>query len=154
MIRCKSCGAAHPPNTLFCDECGDNLLNSVSVNTGMLQDLPTNRATAPFIKFALIAPENGQRVDFVLKTELLIGRTDPSVSAFPEIDLGRVVPVAQGVSRRHARVFRSGQQVMLEDLNSLNGTYVRGLRLASHRPQTLQPGDELRFGQVSLRIDF
>lgn len=51
-----------------------------------------------------------------------------------------------GVSRRHARILVEGADVTLEDLDSQNGTYVRGRKIASR--EMLTDGDELRFGPV------
>ena len=53
-----------------------------------------------------------------------------------------------GVSRRHARIVVEGAHITLEDLNSQNGTYVRGEKIAGRAP--LADGDEIRFGPVSV----
>lgn len=52
------------------------------------------------------------------------------------------------VSRRHARILVSGGQVMLEDLGSKNGTFLRGKRLTSRAP--LSDGDEILLGHVHM----
>jgi pSer/pThr/pTyr-binding forkhead associated (FHA) protein len=52
------------------------------------------------------------------------------------------------VSPRHARFVRHGQQVRVEDLGSVNGTYVR-LR-ATHR---VSVGEELRIGRQLVRLE-
>ncbi len=49
------------------------------------------------------------------------------------------------VSRRHARIVVTGGRVVLEDLGSKNGTYLRGRRI--HRPVELSDGDEICFGR-------
>ena len=51
---------------------------------------------------------------------------------------------ASEVSRRHARVVVEGARVTVEDLESRNGTFVRGR--AVHRATPLADGDEVRFG--------
>ncbi|RLC74529.1 MAG: hypothetical protein DRI81_13630, partial [Chloroflexi bacterium] len=55
-----------------------------------------------------------------------------------------------GVSRRHARIFVQGTQILVEDLNSTNYTYVSQQRLTPGQPHPLNDGDELRFGRVKL----
>ncbi len=55
------------------------------------------------------------------------------------------------VSRRHARLEVDGDQVILTDLGSANGTHVNG-RLISG-PTVLQPGDRIDVGPYSLRFD-
>jgi eukaryotic-like serine/threonine-protein kinase len=47
------------------------------------------------------------------------------------------------VSRRHARITLNGQQVVLEDLKSANGTYVNNTRVERAK---LKVGDVVRFG--------
>jgi DNA-binding winged helix-turn-helix (wHTH) protein len=58
-----------------------------------------------------------------------------------EADVRIAVPE---VSRRHARIQVAGDRVSIEDLESRNGTTVRGR--AVHRPTALADGDEVGFG--------
>lgn len=53
------------------------------------------------------------------------------------------------VSRRHAQL-RLGDALIVEDLESRNGTFVNGQRIAA--PVTLQLGDDLAFGAYELRV--
>jgi DNA-binding winged helix-turn-helix (wHTH) protein len=53
-----------------------------------------------------------------------------------------------GVSRRHARIVLEAGDVTVEDLDSQNGTYLRGERIA--RRVALTDGDDIRFGPVSV----
>ena len=55
------------------------------------------------------------------------------------------------VSRRHARIRVLERDATIEDLESKNGTYVRGERVSA-APVPLSDGDELRIGSVSLRF--
>jgi uncharacterized protein YraI len=48
------------------------------------------------------------------------------------------------VSRNHARLLRRGQQVIIEDLNSTNGTLVNGKPIVGQHP--LQPADIITIG--------
>jgi hypothetical protein len=47
-------------------------------------------------------------------------------------------------SSRHARIFREGPVVVIEDLGSTNGTYLNGELLTG--PQPLHDGDRIRIG--------
>jgi len=51
------------------------------------------------------------------------------------------------VSRHHARVIKDESGYLVEDLNSLNGTYVNRRRIERHR---LSDGDELQIGKFKL----
>ena len=51
------------------------------------------------------------------------------------------------VSRDHALIVRRGDEFHLDDLGSLNGTYVNRRRIESHR---LEDGDELQIGKYKL----
>jgi pSer/pThr/pTyr-binding forkhead associated (FHA) protein len=54
------------------------------------------------------------------------------------------------VSRRHCRFVRIGDEVLVQDLKSRNGTFVNGKRV-SH-PLPVQDGDELVLGHCSFRV--
>jgi hypothetical protein len=50
------------------------------------------------------------------------------------------------VSRRHANITWDGQQFIINDLGSSNGTFVNGVRLTG--PRVLQPGDTIGLGST------
>lgn len=56
-----------------------------------------------------------------------------------------VVIEAQGISRRHARIHLHGAAVRVDDLDSTNGSFVNGRRVATG---PLRPGDELTLDNV------
>jgi DNA-binding winged helix-turn-helix (wHTH) protein len=70
---------------------------------------------------------NGQR--WAILDELLIGRDENCDIVIPE----------RQVSRHHARIFRTAQGTLLEDLVSKNGTHVNGVLIV--QPTLLQDGD-------------
>lgn len=62
------------------------------------------------------------------------------------------VLVAHGVSRQHAQVVeRDEETFVLEDLDSTNGTYVNGSRVAN--PHVLKDQDRIRIGQFLIRFE-
>jgi hypothetical protein len=83
-------------------------------------------------------PEAGRRVELGL--EVAIGRQE-----------GDLVVEDPEVSRRHAVLRRSGGSVVVEDLDSTNGTFVNGERIRT--PMTLGPGDQVRVGRTTLEIE-
>jgi hypothetical protein len=54
------------------------------------------------------------------------------------------------VSRHHARITRHGENFLLEDLSSSNGTFLRARRLRARTPSELVDGDEIQIGSVRL----
>ena len=76
---------------------------------------------------------------------IAIGSTEAVLGRSLDADIRFDVP---GVSRRHARIVIDGEHVVLEDLGSQNGTYLRGERIRGRT--TLVDGDEVRLGPVSI----
>ncbi|MFH1842641.1 MAG: SpoIIE family protein phosphatase [bacterium] len=56
----------------------------------------------------------------------------------------------QSISREHAEILVGRDEVRIHDLGSSNGTFINGQRIAG--PRLLKPGDEVRFGSVSLSV--
>jgi hypothetical protein len=83
-------------------------------------------------------PEAGRRVELGL--EMAIGREE-----------GDLVVEDPEVSRRHAVLRRSGGSVVVEDLDSTNGTFVNGERIRG--PINVGPGDQVRVGRTTLEIE-
>jgi len=81
-------------------------------------------------------------------------RGDIRLEHFPAI-LGRghecdiSVPVGF-ISRRHCRFVLRSDEVCVQDLESLNGTFVNGRPV--NRLTPLQHGDELRLGPLAYRV--
>jgi len=93
-------------------------------------------------------------VDLPLTKEVIIGRLDPASDCFPEIDLTSDGGLKKGVSRRHAKITRRGNEVFIEDLGSMNGTFLNRKKLTPYLPQVLKNGDELQLGRLILRVGF
>ncbi len=55
------------------------------------------------------------------------------------------------VSHHHAQIYRHGNQYVIEDLGSINHTYVNGQILEGRA--YLRPGDKIRIGLVTLRFE-
>ena len=96
---------------------------------------------------------DGPGTEFRLSNdESIIGRWDADNGIFPDVDLDAFDSDAK-VSRRHARIIRTGTAYQIEDLGSTNGTYVnRGRRLLPGNPQPLDDGDEVIVGKTFLRF--
>lgn len=55
------------------------------------------------------------------------------------------------VSQLHARLFRSGQQLMVEDLGSTNGTFAGTERVSA--PRLVHGGEVLRVGSFAFEVE-
>jgi hypothetical protein len=86
--------------------------------------------------------------------DMILGRRDPTTGATPEVDLTAFAGYRMGVSRRHASLALENNQLNLWDLGSSNGTFVNGTRLTPHQPNLIRDGDEVRLGQMVIRLFF
>ena len=89
----------------------------------------------------------------VLLTEGFAGRTyELNVE---KTTVGRVEDNAfqitePSVSSHHAEIILRGNDVVIKDLNSTNGTFINGEKISE---AVLKPGQTLKFGQVELRLE-
>ena len=109
------------------------------------------------VGFAFCGPatESGPRVPagrnvyrLVLEDREVVLR--PGENVLGRVEDGVVWLESPSVSRRHARILVEEGEVILEDLASKNGTFVRGERISV--PTRLSDGDVFRLGRVSLKL--
>lgn len=98
--------------------------------------LRARRVVAPIVSLDML----GERWTMVLGDEVVIGRSE-----------GAIKVSSNAVSRQHLRITREGDDVVVRDLESRNGTQLRGINLAGALP--VRDGIELKLGhEVTLRI--
>ena len=143
--RCTACGADVEETTGTCPACGIDMPLSDEETAAFSpvpesdeqepqEPLPTGGGPALVVKKG---PDAGER--FVLDGSVVsIGR-DPASDIF----LNDIT-----VSRRHARIELSTTGAAVNDVGSLNGTYVNGERIDEASP--LNPGDEIQIGKFRL----
>ncbi len=167
MIKCPFCQTPHVDGTLFCSECGTYLLDDDQRGTdplgtseiGWVGDAAEDpaatgdyRGTGP-LAIRLSIGEHKRVVEIPLNKAIHLGRLDPASDVFPEIDLTNDGGLEKGVSRRHARILKREGIVVVEDLGSINGTFVNGKRLAPYLPETLSSGDTLQIGRLLIEVE-
>ena len=84
---------------------------------------------------------DGRKASDLTVPNLLIGKYKDKVDLYLPDD---------SVSRMHARILKDQEEYFLEDANSTNGTFQNKTRLEPYERKRLEPGDELRFGNVRL----
>ncbi|MCB0163157.1 MAG: FHA domain-containing protein [Anaerolineae bacterium] len=114
--------------------------------------------TAPIVVPLIIRLSVGlheRRIVLPVDKTIHLGRIDPALGVYPEIDFTSDGPEAKSVSRRHASISRTDKGILVEDLGSVTGTFVNSERLAPFLPEILDDGDELQLGKlrVSVGID-
>jgi CRP-like cAMP-binding protein len=86
----------------------------------------------------------------VFKSEALIGRFDSVTGTRPEVDLTNE-DQSRNISRRHARlVVTDGKPFVAEEIGTMNGTYLNGVKLANGVLTPVHDGDELLLCRLSL----
>lgn len=148
MANCPTCGAENPEDSNFCRKCGSRLSSGEEIESTLTYG-PAEREALELEMAqpethegcpALIIRAGGGREGEVMPVcadVVTIGRSPHS-----DVFLDDVT-----VSRHHARVIADVEGFQVEDLNSLNGTYVNRKRIERHR---LADGDELQIGKFKL----
>lgn len=111
---------------------------------------PAEKAT----RHRLIDLATGTIFPFSTGDETTIGRADPVTGILPDVDLTSV-DTNRSVSRRHAKILRTGNDYhVLEEVGTVNGTYVNDQRIPTGVPVTLHNGDMLKIGLIAMKAAF
>ena len=153
IVFCGFCGQRIVATDMFCAFCGSK---QPLAQHGVHSEVYSPRSTAT-AKLVLVGTSELDAPAYSIeKLENLVGRRDPMSNIFPEVDLSKYDPQTK-ISRRHAKIWRDGQNYLVEDLGSSNGTILMkavsdSLRLIPHQPHSLASGDRLRLGDTTLHF--
>jgi hypothetical protein len=150
-MQCPECGFDNAEGANYCQKCGAYLAATgefrkgetteaytVDENTGGLKPVDLDRVTSEGATLVIRTGGGRGGETFPLEHDrMTIGRNPDA-----EIFLDDVT-----VSRNHAMLVRRPDGIYIDDLGSLNGTYVNRRRIESHR---LVDGDELQVGKYKL----
>ena len=101
---------------------------------------PTRKRAAPpkaFATLRVVAPESRQGERVAVNDEITVGRGGGCALVLADDSYASTV---------HARVFRRGNDLFVDDLESRNGTFVNGKRITS--TTKLKKNDRVQFGQT------
>jgi hypothetical protein len=148
FVYCPECGFQNPEAANYCSKCGALLVKDeggtettqtytpeeISDDDGPLEELATDGP-------ALVVRSGGGRAgeQFIPQD----ARTTVGRSPDCDIFLDDVT-----VSRKHAVLLEQNGDYRIEDLGSLNGTFVNRKRIEA--PTQLESGDELQIGKYRL----
>ena len=134
---------------------GDHIQRA-TLSTGTPAETPASRLSTPWRLLMQIGGQFQTTVGLEVRDKIIIGRSDPVSSFYPDLDLSPYGGQEHGVSRRHATIVQDDEQkaLFLEDLNSTNGTRINGFSLEPRRRYRLRDGDELEFGQVQMVLSY
>ena len=149
-LHCPECGFVNPEGANYCQKCGAYLGRPEGANepTTMTYKVDETGEYTPIdideevdkSGAALVIRSGGGRAGEAFNVtgeRMTIGRSPEA-----EVFLDDVT-----VSRNHALLVARRDGLYIDDLGSLNGTYVNRRRIESHR---LQNGDELQVGKYKL----
>ena len=149
-MHCPECGFVNAEGANYCQRCGAFLAERAEGGggdtteayqldeTGELKPVDLEQVAGEGA--TLVIRSGGGRAGEVFNASvdrMTIGRSPDA-----EVFLDDVT-----VSRNHALLVRRRDGLYIDDLGSLNGTYVNRRRIESHR---LQNGDELQVGKYKL----
>ena len=149
-MYCTNCGHKNPEGANFCSSCGSPLSDSEQHDTtvtfmpgGLESELEEEVRISPEeleggrgVLIVKRGPNAGSK--FFLDSDVtLVGRHPDSDIFLDDIT----------VSRRHAEIRRNGEGFVLQDVGSLNGTYVNRDRVEGTQ---LRSGDEIQIGKFKL----
>jgi pSer/pThr/pTyr-binding forkhead associated (FHA) protein len=167
MINCPHCKNQMFVGTLFCMECGAQLVFSDSefqsawdFESEPKQDLeaqsytnaPVYTEAASNSKISLSILETGEVVHLVYREETTLGRVSDGQPIIPDLDLSPFSAYEAGVSRLHASIRQQEGQIIIVDLGSANGTRVNGIKIEPNVPHTLLHGDVLTLGKLKIQV--
>jgi len=165
MILCPNCQYKNLDGALFCYECGAQLIVTDDVSTRGLTKPPdgsngpqrpseeiSDRPSTGFPMVAIHVVESGQMLQLSGRLDYTFGRVTEDQPILPDVDLAPFGAFSQGVSRLHALIKIIGQQVLIMDLGSSNGTRVNGQLIISQVEYPLNHGDMLTLGRMRLQV--
>ena len=146
-VYCPECGFQNPETANYCSKCGSLLFReeadeaTMALTPDQVDENGGDVAAAGIKGPALVVRSGGGRAGETFHLD----RDQTTIGRSPDCDifLDDVT-----VSRKHAVLLERNGEVSIEDLGSLNGTFVNRKRIDS--TTRLQSGDEVQIGKYRL----
>jgi len=148
-LHCSECGFVNPEGANYCLKCGAYLAHPEGEDASTMAYKVGERGEYEPVDVeeevdkagaALVVRSGGGRAGesfTVDRDRMSIGRTPDAAVFLDDVT----------VSRNHALIVRRRDGLYIDDLGSLNGTYVNRRRIESHK---LDDGDEIQIGKYKL----
>lgn len=94
-------------------------------------------------KLVVITAGFSDRAFEITAEKASLGRVDDNKFSIPE----------PSVSSHHCELYAKGDDIVVKDLGSTNGSFINETQLAPEKETTLRPGQVLRLGQIELRYE-
>lgn len=119
------------------------------------QQAPMPQPVAPAVALnpRLVVVDTNAEIPIPDGAEITIGREDPVSNSFPEVDMTPHGGMDKGVSRRHVKLHRNGNGFSIEDLGSVNGSYLNREKLTQNQPTPINAGDIISLGRLAVRFE-
>jgi hypothetical protein len=148
FVYCPECGFQNPESANYCSKCGALLVKD-EVGAETTQTYTPEE----------IADEEGPLDEIAAEGPALVVRSGGGRAGEHFIPQGDRTTIGRSpdndiflddvtVSRKHAVVLQSGGELRIEDLGSLNGTFVNRRRIDA--ATRLESGDEVQIGKYRL----
>lgn len=117
-------------------------LKGVAKVQGYQQRNMRQNSSAGMRMVALNAPTSVEIA--ITKDEFVIGKKGSAVDG--------VVSFNKMISRVHCKINKTGDQYIITDLQSANGTYINKKRIAPHQPYPIKDGDIVRLANSDFQV--
>lgn len=164
MIRCPGCGHREFVGTIFCTECGTRLVHlssapTIDVDRKSLNHAVITKPTTPDgplldagAVIGLREIETGDILSLIGRISFTLGRAKNTQAILPDVDLTEYNAYDSGVSRIHAELQISDNNIYIIDLDSSNGTLINGRFIEAQRPFPVRHGDVIQLGRLRLQL--
>lgn len=142
--------ALHPPSAA---QRTPNADPDVDITLPKADDQEPQTLRIPGRARLLLGKSERKKVVPIAHFPAILGRADPQRQQKPDIDLAPY-DTKRSISRLHARIWYEGGLFYIEDLGSVNKTFLGELELTPYERQLLRRHDSLRLGLLQMIFEY